>query len=172
MGNTFKRMILTDDINERKLMLLELNIHQKSVFLNILRQMQNLPVALRLLDAPLHEFLPREEDLISEIEGIMSRPGSDIQLGHEKELELRRVRELKESNPMLGHRGVRVGISYPEIYESQINAICEAAAELKHNGVARTSSDLGSSGKYDTRIESHQRHLRKCKESSGIEVQT
>jgi pyruvate, orthophosphate dikinase len=98
--------------------------------------MQNLPVALRLLDAPLHEFLPREEDLISEIESIMSRPGSDIQVGHEKKLELQRVRELKESNPMLGHRGVRVGISYPEIYESQINAICEAAAELKQNGIA------------------------------------
>ena len=76
MGNTFKRMILTDDTNERKLMLLELNIRQKSVFRNILRQMQNLPVALRLLDAPLHEFLPKEEDLISEIEGIMSRPWS------------------------------------------------------------------------------------------------
>ena len=85
MGNTFKRMILTDDTNERKLMLLELNIRQKSVFRNILRQMQNLPVALRLLDAPLHEFLPKEEDLISEIEGIMSRPGPENQLGQEKE---------------------------------------------------------------------------------------
>ena len=136
MGNTFKRMILTDDTNERKLMLLELNIRQKSVFRNILRQMQNLPVALRLLDAPLHEFLPKEEDLISEIEGIMSRPGPKNQLSQEKEQVLRRVRELKESNPMLGHRGVRVGISYPEIYESQINAICEAAAELKQDGIA------------------------------------
>src|SRR5262249_4156653 len=103
-------------------------------FRNILKQMQNLPVALRLLDAPLHEFLPREEDLIFQIEDIMSKPGTTYETG-EKEQTLRRVRELKESNPMLGHRGVRVGISYPEIYESQINAICEAAAELKQNGI-------------------------------------
>ena len=85
----------------------------------------------------------------------MSGTSPENQLGKEKEHVLRRVRELKESNPMLGHRGVRVGISYPEIYESQINAICEAAGRIKAELVLQLSSDLGSSGKYDTRIESH-----------------
>ena len=134
IANTFKRMILTDDPNQRKLMLLELNIHQKIIVRNILKQTRNLPVAFRLLDAPLHEFLPREEDLMSEIEDDVSilDPKNESQ---DKEKVLRRVRELKESNPMLGHRGVRIGISYPELYESQINAICEAAAELKLNGI-------------------------------------
>lgn len=134
IANTFKRMILTDDPNQRRLMLLELNTHQKTIIRNILMQTQNLPVAFRLLDAPLHEFLPREEDLMSDIDEEVWNP--DVKNGSQnKEKILRRVRELKESNPMLGHRGVRIGISYPELYESQINAVCEAAAELKLSGI-------------------------------------
>jgi pyruvate,orthophosphate dikinase len=136
IANTFRRMILTDDINERKTMLLELNLHQRPALQSILKQMQGLPVTFRLLDGPLHEFLPKEEDLISEMQETKANFDQDIRLIQEKQQILRRVHELKESNPMLGHRGVRIGISYPEIYESQINAICEATAELKQNGIA------------------------------------
>jgi pyruvate,orthophosphate dikinase len=133
IANSFKRMILTDDPNQRKMMLLELNIHQKIIIRNILMQTKNLPVAFRLLDAPLHEFLPREEDIMSDIDETSS-PDAKYS-SQNKERMLLRVRELKESNPMLGHRGVRIGISYPELYEAQINAICEASAELKLNGI-------------------------------------
>lgn len=135
MGNIFKKMILTEDINERKSMLLELSNRQQPLFRNILRQMQDRPVTFRLLDAPLHEFLPREEDLLAEIQHSISRSEGGDSSSRKKKHVLRRVRELKESNPMLGHRGVRVGISYPDIYESQINAVCEAAADLKQNGI-------------------------------------
>ena len=86
--------------------------------------MHGLPVTVRLLDPPLHEFLPRSKNEISEVANIV---GADL-----KEVETR-IDELHEQNPMLGHRGCRLGISFPEIYEMQCRAIFEALSELKKN---------------------------------------
>src|SRR5919205_2763491 len=93
--------------------------------------MRGLPVTIRLLDPPLHEFLPKEEDLMQKIFELKSseRSSKASEIASLENI-LHRVHELSEINPMLGHRGVRMGISFPEIYETQIRAICEAAAEL------------------------------------------
>jgi pyruvate,orthophosphate dikinase len=91
--------------------------------------MEGLPVTIRLMDLPLHEFLPKYEELLPEVMQMrMSNPGSPELPA--KERMLKRVTQLQEHNPMLGHRGVRVAISFPEIYQMQVRAIFEAAAEL------------------------------------------
>src|SRR6059036_3819573 len=97
--------------------------------------MRGLPVTIRLLDPPLHEFLPNEEDLMQKIFELKSSNGKASEITRVEKI-LHRVHELSEINPMLGHRGVRMGISFPEIYEAQIRSICEAAAELTKEGVA------------------------------------
>ncbi|NOJ27145.1 MAG: pyruvate, phosphate dikinase [Nitrososphaera sp.] len=132
----FIRMIMAENENERRKILAELELLQRSDFMAILKEMQGLPVTIRLLDPPLHEFLPKEEDLLMEIFELKSagNPSTEKEM-LEREKVLKRVHELSEINPMLGHRGVRVGISFPEIYEAQIRAICEAAAELVKEGV-------------------------------------
>ncbi|HXX06246.1 MAG TPA: putative PEP-binding protein, partial [Candidatus Bathyarchaeia archaeon] len=85
-------------------------------------------VTIRLLDPPLHEFLPNTEELMNKIY-LLEKQGASNDLDNTKKL-LERAKELAEINPMMGHRGVRVGITFPEIYEMQISAICEASAEL------------------------------------------
>src|ERR671927_531709 len=99
--------------------------------------MRGLPVTIRLLDPPLHEFLPKEEDLMQKIFELKSseRRSKASEIASLENI-LHRVHELSEINPMLGHRGVRMGISFPEIYETQIRSICEAAAELTGEGIA------------------------------------
>jgi pyruvate, orthophosphate dikinase len=90
--------------------------------------MEGYKVTIRLLDPPLHEFLPNPEELINKIHKLEKQTGSpDLE---ETKIVLARAKELAEINPMMGHRGVRVGITYPEIYEMQIRAVFEAAAEL------------------------------------------
>ena len=86
--------------------------------------MHGLPVTVRLLDPPLHEFLPKSEKEILEVANV---------LGVDKKVLVSRIDELHEQNPMLGHRGCRLGISFPEIYEMQCRAIFEALADLKKN---------------------------------------
>ncbi|MFQ6134519.1 MAG: pyruvate, phosphate dikinase, partial [Nitrososphaerales archaeon] len=127
-------MILADSEDERRSFLDKLTPVQKQDFKEILTAMEGYPVTIRLLDAPLHEFLPNIEGLHEEIRKLKDSgaPDSEIRL---KEKVLSKARALAEVNPMLGHRGVRVGITHPEIYESQIRAICEAAAELVKEGV-------------------------------------
>ena len=129
------RIIMAQNEHERRAALQQLEPLQRRDFKAILREMRGLPVTIRLLDPPLHEFLPDEEELLQQIYDMKSAgaPSAEI-LGREKIL--RRVRELSEINPMLGHRGVRVGVSFPEIYESQIRAVCEATAELANEGLA------------------------------------
>jgi pyruvate,orthophosphate dikinase len=132
----FVDMIMAEDDNERKQALAELEPLQRSDFKAILKEMKGLPVTIRLLDPPLHEFLPKEEDLmqkIFELKSSASKKTSEI--AHIEKI-LHRVHELSEINPMLGHRGVRMGISFPEIYETQIRSICEAAADLTGEGIA------------------------------------
>ena len=161
----FQEMILADSVEDRLAYLRQLMPLQKKDFKDILRTMQGLPVTIRLLDPPLHEFLPSEESLERDIETLQKcqnaiknvcelpdlLPDGDPQVKsmltegehmlssiadlqaaelERKQNTLRKIRFLREVNPMLGHRGVRLGLTYPEIYEMQVEAILEAAGEL------------------------------------------
>ncbi|NDB62449.1 MAG: pyruvate, phosphate dikinase [Nitrosopumilaceae archaeon] len=124
----FVKLIMAKSLEERKQHLEKLQELQKSDFIQILRAMEGYKVTIRLLDPPLHEFLPNPEELINKIHKLEKQGGeSDIE---EAKIVLARAKELAEINPMMGHRGVRVGITYPEIYEMQIRAVFEASAEL------------------------------------------
>jgi pyruvate,orthophosphate dikinase len=132
----FARMVMAESDADRRKALAELELLQRSDFKAIFKEMQGLPVTIRLLDPPLHEFLPKEEDLVMQIFELKSEGGPKAEKGMlEREKMLKRVHELSEINPMLGHRGIRVGITFPDIYEMQVRAICEAAAELAKQGV-------------------------------------
>ncbi len=126
-------MIIAETREERIKYLDKLREPQKQDFYEILKAMDNLPVIIRLLDPPLHEFLPQRERLEKEIEEL-KKSGSDPELLAKKEKQLKRSKELSEFNPMIGFRGCRVGILYPEIYEMQVRAIIEAAIKLKKEG--------------------------------------
>ncbi len=171
-----REMILADSATERRKALDQLLPMQKNDFKQILKIMEGFPVTIRLLDPPLHEFLPSIESLLQEIERLKDvqqglqqmemisdsvkvslEPSlqkyipkvenviselSEIKKDHlldelikNKEVILEKVRETAEVNPMLGHRGVRLGIKYPEIYQMQIRACLEASAELLNEGV-------------------------------------
>jgi pyruvate,orthophosphate dikinase len=119
-----REMILSKTLEDRTRALEKLLPHQKKDFVEIFKIMHGLPVTVRLLDPPLHEFLPRSEKEISEISKVVGADLNDIKS---------RIDELHEQNPMLGHRGCRLGISFPEIYEMQCRAIFEALSELKKN---------------------------------------
>ncbi|MGI0027183.1 MAG: pyruvate, phosphate dikinase, partial [Nitrosopumilaceae archaeon] len=124
----FVDMIMTQTVEERKAVLEKLMILQKSDFKEILKAMEGHHVTIRLLDPPLHEFLPNIEELINKMHSLEKQDNSN-EIEATKKI-FNRARELAEINPMMGHRGVRLGITFPEIYEMQIRAICEAAAEL------------------------------------------
>ena len=128
-----QKMILAAAYEEREAALNELLPMQQSDFYGILKAMQGLPVCIRLLDPPLHEFLPNAEELLVDIT-TLKLTGGDQQEIKEKEELLRKVRSLSEFNPMLGHRGCRLGITYPEIYEMQARAIFQATAQLVKEG--------------------------------------
>ncbi|MDC3331601.1 pyruvate, phosphate dikinase [Candidatus Pelagibacter sp.] len=117
-----REMILSKTKEDRAKALEKLLPHQKKDFVEIFKIMSELPVTVRLLDPPLHEFLPRTAKEINEVANIVSLPVKEVES---------RIEELHEQNPMLGHRGCRLGISFPEIYEMQCRAIFEALAELK-----------------------------------------
>jgi pyruvate,orthophosphate dikinase len=129
----FVEMIMAETIEERKKVLDKLGELQKSDFIEILKAMEGYAVTIRLLDPPLHEFLPNPEELAEKIRKLESSNQTE-ELDKAKVL-LKRARELAEINPMMGHRGVRVGITYPEIYEMQIRAVFEAAVELAKSKV-------------------------------------
>jgi len=117
-----REMILSKTKEDRSTALKKLLPHQKKDFIEIFKIMSGLPVTVRLLDPPLHEFLPRTDKEINEVANIVNLPVKEVES---------RIDELHEQNPMLGHRGCRLGISFPEIYEMQCRAIFEALAELK-----------------------------------------
>ncbi len=108
---------------------------QTDDFRGILRVMARRPVIIRLLDAPLHEFLPPYEELVSELAGLRAAGAAAGELA-EKEAFLQRVDSLREVNPMLGHRGCRLGLSFPAIYRMQVEAIITAGAQLASEGLA------------------------------------
>jgi pyruvate,orthophosphate dikinase len=132
---TVQRMILADDRPARDEALAKLLPFQRQDFVGILEAMEGYPVTIRLLDPPLHEFLPSLEDLLVEVTELRVGRGSESPEFKIKDAVLHRVLQLHEQNPMLGLRVCRLGIVYPEIYAMQVRAIFEAACELKGRGV-------------------------------------
>jgi pyruvate,orthophosphate dikinase len=128
-----REMIMAEDEKSRKKALKKLLPMQKEDFLGIFRCMEGLPVTIRLLDPPLHEFLPDKEELDTKLRELEA--SEDCGKIDEVKKIIQRVTSLKELNPMLGHRGCRLGITYPEIYNMQVRAIMEAACELANEGV-------------------------------------
>src|SRR5690606_9840699 len=131
-----QEMILAETPEQRRKALDKLLPMQLEDFKGIFREMEGLPVAIRLLDPPLHEFLPNLEDLLTEVTRLRMDPEADPRKLKEKETLLAKVKALHEFNPMMGHRGCRLGLSHPEIYEMQAEAIFRAAAELIEEGIA------------------------------------
>ena len=128
-----RQMILAEALEARQAALAKLLPMQRSDFEEIFTAMAGLPVTIRLLDPPLHEFLPHKEE---EIEEVARVAGTDP-----KKLRARAI-ALHESNPMLGHRGCRLGITYPEIYEMQARAILEAALAVEERGGAPVELEI------------------------------
>jgi len=121
-----REMILAETIEQRRAALAKILPMQREDFLGIFREMGERPVTIRLLDPPLHEFLPHDD-------ATMARTAAELKVPIEKVRE--RTHALKEANPMLGHRGCRLGITNPEIYEMQVRAIFEAAAAAVKEGI-------------------------------------
>ncbi len=122
-----REMILSDDVATREKALAKLMPVQKEDFVGIFKEMDGLPVTIRLLDPPLHEFLPQDERQIAELATIMNVSALRLE---------QRIKDLHEYNPMLGHRGCRLAITYPEIYAMQVRAILLAAVEVTRAGVS------------------------------------
>jgi pyruvate, orthophosphate dikinase len=129
-----QKMILADNYEDRMVALNQLLPMQQGDFEGIFEAMEGHPVTIRLLDPPLHEFLPDKEELLVEVTKLQILAPESPEL-KEKELLLKKVRQLDEFNPMLGHRGCRLGMVNPEIYEMQAKAIFYAAASLADKGI-------------------------------------
>lgn len=120
-----RKMIVSKTAQERRAALAELFPHVKSDIKATLEAMEGLPVTIRLLDPPLHEFVPHEEEKLKELAASLNISMEELS---------KRASALRESNPMMGHRGVRLGVTYPEVTEMQVRAILEASAELLKAG--------------------------------------
>jgi pyruvate,orthophosphate dikinase len=129
-----QRMILADTEKERRAELAKLLPFQRDDFYGILKAMRGLPVVIRLIDPPLHEFLPSLEDLLVEVTTAQAKGEPEKKWAHSAKL-LDAVRRLHEQNPMLGLRGCRLGLLFPEIIEMQVRAIMEAAVKLRRERV-------------------------------------
>ena len=128
-----QQMILASSSSERQAALDKLLPIQRDDFKGILRAMDGLPVVIRLLDPPLHEFLPDYAELREEV-AILRATAGDPERLQERQALLEKVASLREANPMLGLRGCRLGLEYPEIYEMQVRAVLEAALAIKQEG--------------------------------------
>ncbi|SFJ81712.1 pyruvate phosphate dikinase [Halobacillus dabanensis] len=131
---TVQNMILSETTKERKDALAQLLPMQQEDFEQIFETMQGYPITIRLLDPPLHEFLPDKEELLVDVTRMHLEDPHSSEL-QEKQNLLRKVRLLEESNPMLGHRGCRLGMMYPEIYEMQVMAIFNAMSNVMDKGI-------------------------------------
>ncbi|MGC9371760.1 MAG: pyruvate, phosphate dikinase [Thermovirgaceae bacterium] len=129
-----QEMIMSGAREEREQALGKLRAMQKEDFTGIFEAMEGLPVTIRLLDPPLHEFLPHEEDLREKMAKLEKEGKKETPEYGKVQATLKRALSLRENNPMLGFRGCRLGMIYPEIYEMQIRAILEAACELAAGG--------------------------------------
>ncbi len=135
--DAMREMILAENTEDRKKALAKLLPYQREDFAGIFRELKGLPATIRFLDPPLHEFLPHEGSLIRDL---------SEKIGVSAEKIAKRVAELHEFNPMLGHRGCRLGIAYPEISEMQARAVFEAAADVqkkRHQGEAGNHDSAG-----------------------------
>ena len=121
-----RSLILSESESERKTALEKLKPHQKEDFYNLFKTMDGLPVNIRLLDPPLHEFLPKEAEDIKNLAKEMAMSVSALEY---------KIMQIQEVNPMLGHRGCRLGITYPEIYRMQVESIFEGIVELTKEGI-------------------------------------
>ncbi len=130
-----QRMILANNEADRRKALAELLPLQRDDFYGVFKGMHGEPVTIRTIDPPLHEFLPKREDLMVELARLETSGKNSGKEYQEKKQLLARVEQLHEFNPMLGHRGVRLGVTYPEITEMQARAIFEAAAKLHKEGL-------------------------------------
>jgi pyruvate, orthophosphate dikinase len=124
--DAMREMILAESLADRKAALAKLLPYQRQDFVGIFKELKGLPATIRTLDPPLHEFLPQTESQQADLAGKMGVPLEKIR---------HRVEKLHEFNPMLGHRGCRLGISFPEVTEMQARAIFEAAAEVQKKGI-------------------------------------
>ncbi|HWF86674.1 MAG TPA: putative PEP-binding protein, partial [Vicinamibacterales bacterium] len=129
-----QKMILADNEADRRKALDQLLPLQREDFYGVFKAMHGCPVTIRTIDPPLHEFLPKREELMVDVARLEASGKNGRELAEKKTL-LQRVEQLHEFNPMLGHRGVRLGITYPEITEMQTRAIIEAACALRKEGV-------------------------------------
>ena len=142
--NAVREMILADDEAGRRKALAKLLPMQRGDFEGLFREMSGLPVTIRLLDPPLHEFVPHDEAGQRVMAEQMRVPPGRIR---------QRVEELHEFNPMLGHRGCRLGITYPEITEMQARAIFEAALNAEAKGADVRCGDHGAAGGHGARVQ-------------------
>ena len=160
-----RQMIVAETQAERRVALAKLLPMQREDFVGIFREMGERPVTIRLLDPPLHEFLPHEEDAVQE---------TAKELGISAEKLRERVRALAEANPMLGHRGCRLGITFPEIYEMQVQAIFEAAAEARRQGQRPNPEVMiplvGTKGEFDRLRALTDEVARRVASETGIDV--
>lgn len=124
--DAMREMILAKDLKGRQVALAKILPLQRGDFVGIFQEMKGHPVTIRLLDPPLHEFVPHDHKAQADLAA---------KLGVTAESVARRVKELHEENPMLGHRGCRLGVTYPEIYNMQVQAIIEAAIEARKSGI-------------------------------------
>jgi pyruvate,orthophosphate dikinase len=129
-----REMILAEDTEIRKAALKKLLPMQKEDFIEIFKVMEGFPVTIRLLDPPLHEFLPKHDEIADKLASLEAEGAGTAEIERIHKI-LERVESMVETNPMLGHRGCRLGITYPEIYAMQVKAIIEAACELKAGGM-------------------------------------
>ncbi|GAE25953.1 pyruvate, phosphate dikinase [Halalkalibacter wakoensis JCM 9140] len=129
-----QQMILADTYEEREVALSKLLPMQQEDFEGIFEAMQGRPVTIRLLDPPLHEFLPDKEELLVDVTKLQMTSPESEEL-KQKEYLLRKVRQIDEFNPMLGHRGCRLGMTFPEIYEMQAKAIFYAISKMRTKGI-------------------------------------
>ncbi|EHM09891.1 pyruvate, phosphate dikinase [Thermanaerovibrio velox DSM 12556] len=130
-----QEMVASTDRDERLEALGKLKVMQKEDFVGIFKAMEGLPVTVRLLDPPLHEFLPKVPEMTERLEELIAQGKGDSPEACKIRVLIQRAESLKEANPMLGFRGCRLGIIYPEIYEMQVEAIFEAVVELMRQGV-------------------------------------
>jgi pyruvate, orthophosphate dikinase len=128
-----RRMILAADEAGRREALAKLLPYQRDDFVGIFEVMEARPVTIRLLDPPLHEFLPEKENAIAKLAEELDVSKDDLRV---------KIDSLHEVNPMLGHRGCRLGITYPEIYEMQVHAICEAAIKVSSGGDFKVNVEI------------------------------
>ncbi len=164
---SFRKMILAESAELRsKIANEELLGHQREDFTGILKAMDGKPVIIRLLDPPLHEFLPRETAAVAEVAAATGKTAEEI---------VEATEALHESNPMLGHRGCRLGVTFPEIYEMQVRAIFQAACELKKQGlnpIPEVMIPLVSlEGELDICFEYTNRVAKEVMAAEGVEVE-